>query len=42
MDHIDHAKGNFSNAAEEVLHQKVKMSCEEIKKSINELIELES
>jgi hypothetical protein len=35
MDHFDHAKGNFLNAAEEILLTKVKKDSEEIEKSIN-------
>jgi hypothetical protein len=30
MDHIDHAKGNFENAAEEILFEKIKKEREDI------------
>jgi len=34
MDHIDHAKGNFENAVEEVLFEKIKNDRDDIKKAI--------
>ena len=40
MDHIDHAKGNFSNATEQVLLQKIKKGHEETEVAIKELFEL--
>ena len=42
MDHIDHAKGNFSNATEQVLFQKIKKGFEETQVGIKELVELGS
>ena len=42
MDHIDHAKGNFSNATEQVLFQKIRKGREDIHNGINELVELDS
>ena len=42
MDHIDHAKGNFSNATEQVLFQKIRKGREDIQNGINELVELDS
>jgi hypothetical protein len=40
MDHIDHAKGNFSNATDQVLIQKIKKGFEETQVGIKELVEL--
>ena len=34
MDHIDHAKGNFENAVEELLFEKIKNDRDDIKKAI--------
>jgi len=37
MDHIDHAKGNFENAVEEILFEKIKKEIKDIKFGIDEL-----
>ena len=42
MDHFDHAKDNFLNAAEEILFKKINNECEEIKKIVKELVDLDS
>ena len=42
MDHIDHAKGNFEDANEYALFLKIKNDREDIKKSIQELDQIDS
>ena len=37
MDHLDHARGNFENAVEEVLFKKILREREDIKECIKNL-----